>query len=179
MLALSQTTGYAVLALACLSRTPDSYVLAKDIARCTGIPWAYLSKVLHTLEKHGIVESRRGYRGGFKLRRPAEQVTLEDIAAVLERQWPPQCLLGFQDCQGERNCPFHDFWQREREVIREKLRSTTLADLAASSPVIGQVHLELCDSGRGATLQAPRGSRQRKTSGSKRERRKSDGSYSP
>ncbi|WP_347244993.1 Rrf2 family transcriptional regulator [Thermogutta sp.] len=175
MLALSQTTGYAILALGCLSRNPGAFVLAKDIAKCTGIPWAYLSKVLHTLEKHGIVESRRGYRGGFRLRRPAEQVSLEDIAAVLERQWPPQCLLGFQDCQGERNCPFHEFWQREREVIREKLRSTTLGDLTASPLMIDQVRLAWCGSGRDGAAQPRRGGRKQKLGPSKSERSKSDG----
>ena len=52
---LSQTAGYAIVALSCLNERGDAWTLAKDIAECTGIPRPYLSKIFHKLENSGLI----------------------------------------------------------------------------------------------------------------------------
>ena len=131
MLALSQTTGYAILALSCLDGCRDRWVLAKDISECTGIPLPYLSKLLHALNGSGLVRAKRGYRGGFQLAKPAEEVSLLDVSEAVEgRQWIHRCLLGLEDCSDARACPAHEFWREQRARIGEKLRQLTLRDVA-------------------------------------------------
>ncbi|MHC5013665.1 MAG: RrF2 family transcriptional regulator [Planctomycetota bacterium] len=71
MLSLSHTTGYAILALACLEGAGGRWVLSTEIAELTGTPRPYLSRVLHTLRRSGLVRAKRGYRGGFALARAA------------------------------------------------------------------------------------------------------------
>ena len=132
MLCLSQTTGYAILALSCLSQAVGRLVLAKDIAACTGIPLPYLSKILHALHRSGLVHGKRGYRGGFMLARPPAEVSLLEVAEALEgKNWLPHCLIGLDNCDPEHRCPTHDFWTTERAKIEQELRRVGLNDVAA------------------------------------------------
>lgn len=144
MLSLSQTSGYAILALSCLDSTGGKPALARQIAACTGIRLPYLSKMLHALTRSGLIESKRGYRGGFQLARPAEQITLREVAEAIEgRKWLPQCLLGLEKCLDERTCPTHAFWSKQRQQIEKELTRLTLRDVAEFERKRG-VRLESC-----------------------------------
>lgn len=133
MFSLSQTTGYAILALSCLDRCGQGLMLAKDVAACTGIPLPYLSKILNALGRSGLIEAKRGYRGGFALNRSPRDVSFHDVAVAIEGEgYLPQCMLGFVD--GE-HCPDPDggmFWKRERERIERYLHKQRLADVQRS-----------------------------------------------
>jgi Rrf2 family protein len=132
MLSLSQTTGYAILALSCLVDVEDRWVLSKDIAAATGIPGPYLSRVLHELGRSGLIRAKRGYRGGFALARPASRISLLDVTEAVEgHNWKAPCLLGLTDCSQIRGCPTSAFWERELARIERELRKTTLAQVGA------------------------------------------------
>lgn len=131
MLALSQTTGYAILALSCLDEKAEKLVLAKSIARRTGIPKPYLSRILYDLAQSGVIMSKRGYKGGVALSKPALEISLMEIAeAVRGEEWQKSCLLGLAECSDQRACPVHDFWKPVREEVENKLREVTLAEAA-------------------------------------------------
>ena len=131
MLALSRTSGYAILALSRLPGPGGTWSLAKDIASSGGIPPAYLSSVLHALARNGLIKAKRGYRGGFALAKPAEKISvLQVVEAVEGRAWREGCLLGLNECSDERACPSHAFWKTQRNQIEEFLRSLTLAQVA-------------------------------------------------
>jgi Rrf2 family protein len=140
MLSLSQTTGYAILALSCLVEDEDRWVLAKDIAAMTDIPAPYLSRVLHALGRSGLIRTKRGYRGGFALARPASRISLLDVAEAVEgRDWKSPCLLGLTSCAQIRACPTHTFWMRELARIERELRKTTLAQVGGFARPSGVV----------------------------------------
>ncbi len=106
-------------------------MLAKDISKNTGISLPYLSKLLHALTGSGLVHAKRGYRGGFQLAQPAEQITLMEVAeAVGGSDWLPTCLLGLEECSDQRACPTHEFWEKERSRIENELKRQTLRDVA-------------------------------------------------
>lgn len=129
MLSLSQTAGYSILALSCLDE--EHWLLAQDIAERTGAPKPYLSKILHALAKADVIRAKRGYRGGFRLARPAEQISLIDIVEAVEgTAWRARCLLGLETCTDERACPTHEFWKQERARIYECLARISLKDVA-------------------------------------------------
>ena len=145
MLSLSQTTGYAILALSCLVEDQDRWVLSRDIAATTGIPGPYLSRVLHALGRSGLIRAKRGYRGGFALARPASRISLLDVAVAVEgRDWKAPCLLGLTSCAQVRACPTHAFWTRELARIERELRKTTLAQVGGFSRPSGGVRVKPC-----------------------------------
>lgn len=128
MLSLSQTTGYAIKALACLNKPKCRSRSTPQIAACAGVPQPYLAKVLRQLAARGLVTARRGLGGGVSLTRPPEQITLLQIVQAVEGpDWIGDCLLGLDECSDQTTCPTHDFWRRIRGEITDELSRTTLA----------------------------------------------------
>jgi Rrf2 family protein len=131
MLPLSQTTGYAVRALQCLQEPGGHPVLVEEIAKYTGIPHSYLSKLVHKLAKKGLVAARRGHHGGVVLARPSTEITLEQLSEAIDGvAWRKRCLLGLLGCSDEAPCVLHAFWQETLNQVLTRLRAVTLADLA-------------------------------------------------
>jgi len=132
MLSLSQTTGYAIEALAHLHPPGGPPLLLRDIARLARVPAAYLAKRMPDLVAAGLVASRRGQRGGLVLARDPAEITLLQISEAVEaRRWLDGCLLGLAECSDARACPVHEFWKPMRARIEQTLRSTTLAAVIA------------------------------------------------
>lgn len=132
MLCLSQSVGYAIQALATLEASPGSSRLIREIAEDSGVPAPYLTKLLQKLAEADIVTSKRGYKGGVTLKRPASSITLLEISEAIDgRKWLGRCLLGLEECTDARACPTHAFWKQMRGSIEEKLRKTTLANVVA------------------------------------------------
>lgn len=131
-MSLSQTTGYAIEALAHLSSPGGPSLLLRQVARRAAVPYAYLAKRMPDLVSAGLVVSRRGSRGGLVLAREPEAITLLQISEAVEaRRWLDGCLLGLTACSDETACPVHEFWKPVRSRIEKTLRTTTLADVIA------------------------------------------------
>jgi Rrf2 family protein len=126
MLSFSQTTGYAIEALACLARHGSESMMVREIAVCTEMPFPYLSKVFHRLCEAGIVDSKRGYKGGVKLARLPEHISLLQINAAVE------CgRSGSQDEAAAENPRPNTFWEAFHQAYRVQLAAMTLADVLA------------------------------------------------
>jgi len=131
MLSLSQTAGYAILALSYLDPKCEEWVLAKEIAERTGISKPYLSKILHRLGQAGLIHSKRGSKGGLILAKPPDRISVLAISATLDgEEWKESCLLGLPKCGDENPCPLHDYWVRERQKLQKKLADLTLDRVA-------------------------------------------------
>ena len=127
----SQTSEYAIRALSILAQYPtDQYVLVGTLATKADLPHHYLSKILQNLVRMQILESRKGSKGGFRLARPADRITLYDVVNAIENLGTTRrCLLGQAECSDERACPLHEFWVRISNDYLETLQRTSLGDL--------------------------------------------------
>lgn len=131
MAPLSRSAGYAVLALSSMEGPGGRRVQVKDVAAWIGAPVAYLSKVVQTLTRAGLVNAKRGVKGGVALARPATEITLAHVSEALDGEdCRCTCLLGLTECSDDRGCPVHAFWKEQREAIHAEVSRTTLADLA-------------------------------------------------
>jgi Rrf2 family protein len=130
---LSQTIGYAVLALGHLARVEEP-IFVRDIAAATAIPGPYLAKLINQLSRKGLVMTQRGLRGGVLLARRPDEITLMDLCEALDDPIVhKRCMLGFAQCAADLGCPAHKFWAKERTGICEFLSRTTLSDVARAS----------------------------------------------
>jgi Rrf2 family cysteine metabolism transcriptional repressor len=109
-----------------------------EIAEHDGLPLAYLEHLVARLRKAGLVDSRRGSRGGYMLARAPEQITMAEVVEALEGSIAPiECISQGPDgeivCSRESNsshvCPTKLLWTRVRFSIVRTLVETTLADL--------------------------------------------------
>jgi len=133
---LSQTSEYAIRALLFLAQRPaGEAVPATRIAEALGAPANYLAKTLNALAHTRLISSARGPAGGFRLRRPAERITLAEIDDSFGEVRPPAvCLLGDRPCDGRAPCAAHARWAAVCAQMSAPLQATTLADLLAEDP---------------------------------------------
>jgi Rrf2 family protein len=103
------------------------------MARESSVPYAYLEQLIAPLRKAGLVESKRGAQGGYRLTRSPELVRVGEVYRVMEGPVAPM------DCVSEdpadQTCPLIDgcqtrpVWLKVRDSIVDALDSMTLADL--------------------------------------------------
>ena len=125
----SQTVEYALRAVVHLAAEAPDARTTDQIAEVTRVPRAYLSKVLQSLAKSGVVQSQRGMGGGITLGRPATELTiLEVVNAVEPIRRIRTCPLGLA-AHGVRLCPLHSRLDAAMETVEKALGGTTLAEL--------------------------------------------------
>jgi Rrf2 family transcriptional regulator, cysteine metabolism repressor len=118
----------------------ESVVPLAEIAEHDGMPLAYLEHLVARLRKAGLIDSRRGSRGGYLLARAPEQITMAEVVEALEGSIAPiECISEGPDgrvvCSRESDpdhvCPTKLLWTKVRSSIVGALQETTLADLLA------------------------------------------------
>jgi Rrf2 family iron-sulfur cluster assembly transcriptional regulator len=133
---ISKTGLYVIRALAELARTPEDMWLGTAVlAKQIDAPVNYLGKLLHILAREGIILSQKGVRGGVRLARPANEITLYQALEPFENfhRWN-ECLLGQEGCPDVEPCAVNARWAPVLEQVLRFLRETTAADLIVSPP---------------------------------------------
>jgi Rrf2 family protein len=132
---ISAKADYAVRAGAELAAAPDGRPMrAEEIARHQGIPVHFLINILNELKIGGIVQSQRGVKGGYRLARPAEAITLAAIIRAVEGP-----LASVHESRPEEMQypgpaePLRDVWVAVRANLRAVLETVTLAHLAGGA----------------------------------------------
>jgi len=93
---------------------------------------SYMVKILKKLAKEGILVSKRGKNGGFRMGRAPAEVSIADVLVAIERDAIEYfCLHDNRRCPGPDSCPIHSTIERASQAALEVLRSTTMADLCA------------------------------------------------
>jgi len=127
----SQSAEYAIRAMTHLAQQRgDGYCLVREMSEKLDIPSAFLVKVLQPLVGRGLVDSRRGRGGGFRLAKPAAQLGLFEIVDAIDYiSQEAVCALGQAKCSDERACPMHAYWKEAYTAFRRYLADTTLDDM--------------------------------------------------
>lgn len=128
----SSACAHAIRALSQLAMvSPEGYVLLDDLCQQGDLPRHFVAKVFQSLVRGGILESARGRGGGFALARPAREIALWDIVAVVDGvDEVDKCVVGIARCDDRQPCPQHDQWKPIRSQIKRYLKETTLAQMS-------------------------------------------------
>jgi Rrf2 family protein len=143
---ISAKTDYAIRAVVELAAANgEAPVKGERLAAAQGIPLRFLENILVQLRHAGLVESRRGADGGYRLGRPAEEITLADVIRAIDGPLGsvtgdrPEKLAFTGNAERLR-----DVWVAVRAVLRSVLEATTVADVA-SGELPGHVRALLSD----------------------------------
>lgn len=101
-------------------------MLVREIAEATEMPLPYLAKIFHRLSEAGIVETKRGYKGGVKLTRAPAAITLLEIDAAVEG-----AKAGGGESAADPPARPNTFWQAFHKSYRDQLAAMTLAEVLA------------------------------------------------
>lgn len=128
---ISATAQYALRSVVYLASCESDYVSRIEIAELTYIPRDYLLKVLNQLDTAGIIESRRGPGGGYRLvREPARITVLDVVAAVDQIPRIDACPLGIAGHL--KLCPLHQLLDDASRLVEEAFQKTTIQQLIPS-----------------------------------------------
>lgn len=125
---ISQTAEYALRAIVFLADRGEAQT-TQQISQVTHVPAGYLSKVLQSLARAGLVNSQRGVHGGFTLAKPADQLTVwEVVDSVDPIQRIHSCPLGLKS-HGTRLCPMHRRLDDAMAQVEAAFRGSTVQEL--------------------------------------------------
>lgn len=133
---LTAFTDFGLRALMRLAGEPDRSFSTGEIAAEFGISRHHLIKVVGDLAQAGFVTTQRGSGGGFRLARPAHEITLGDVVRALEaRHALVECFReDGGNCVLMPRCRLKGRLASAREAFVRELEQTTLADCAYPSP---------------------------------------------
>ena len=133
---LSLKGDYALRALLVLaSRPPSEIVHIQFISDAQNIPKRFLEQILNDLRNAGFVQSRRGIQGGYRLAKPADQITLAEVIRHVEGALAPVNCVSERfyekcSCPDESRCAIRSVMKEVRDAIVGILGRLTLEDLA-------------------------------------------------
>lgn len=127
---ITRDTDYAVriLKAIALKETKDS--TAAELADELDMPLSHVRKILQVLAKKGPLRSYTGKGGGVELIRPADKISLGEIAALF--QGPvcfSECLFKKRPCSGRAGCSMRSALQNIESLVAKNLDNITLASL--------------------------------------------------
>jgi Rrf2 family protein len=130
---------YGVRLMVELGRQPGSQPVALSaVAEAERLPLSYLEHLVAKLREAGLVTSTRGAHGGYRLARPAAEISMDEVVEALEGQIAPmECFHatpeGKVSCSheidGDHACATKLLWTRVQGGVNKALSGTSLADL--------------------------------------------------
>lgn len=110
----------------------DGFVSLKEVAERQNISMKYLEAIVAMLNKAGLVASKRGKEGGYRLLRTAGEYTVAEILTLTEGSLAPVACMeetGCTACEQSSLCQTLPLWQKLDSIIEDYLRAVTLEDL--------------------------------------------------
>ncbi len=128
---LTKGVEYGIEGILYLARRDRSEpLLIREISRATAIPETFLSKIFQRLASRGLIRSRRGFRGGFSLARPARRITLREIVEAV--QGPIEfhrCFNHLRERGRQHHCHLKRVFGAVQKKVGSILDKTTLEDI--------------------------------------------------
>ncbi|MFN2308594.1 MAG: Fe-S cluster assembly transcription factor [Gammaproteobacteria bacterium] len=133
---LSTKGRYAVTAMLDLAIHADTHpITLADISQCQGISLSYLEQLFAKLRRDGLVEGVRGPGGGYRLAKPAAEISIADIITAVDERVDATLCEGKENCQDGHRCLTHDLWSNLSAQIFNYLAGINLAEFLARPSV--------------------------------------------
>lgn len=130
MIILSKLADYGVIVASRLAVEPARQMTAAALATEARLPRATVAKVLKALAHAGVVTGARGAAGGYRLARPATEISVAEVVAAIDGAIGlTQCTTHTPSCERSEFCPTRTPWQRINHAVSAALGAVTLAEM--------------------------------------------------
>ena len=118
---------YAVRCILYMSgREENQIVSRREISKDMDIPDQFLGKIAQQLARAGILEIIQGARGGYRLRKKPDKITLLDVVeSVTGEIFLNDCLMNPVSCSRSGSCAVNAIWEKARNELRATLKDAT------------------------------------------------------
>ncbi|MCE5185381.1 MAG: Rrf2 family transcriptional regulator [Planctomycetaceae bacterium] len=132
-MSLSQKCQYAIRSIFELSkRYGKGPIRTNEIADAQAIPQRFLENILNELKSTGLIESRRGMRGGYLIARNPADLTVGEIIRLIDGPLDPVKCIGdsrHASCPLQNECSLINLWNRAKAAVEDIYDHTTFQDL--------------------------------------------------
>ena len=130
MIILSKLADYGVIVATHLAVHSDRQANAAAIAAETRLPPATVSKLLKALAHAELVTATRGASGGYRLARPAREISVAEVVAAIDGDIGlTQCSVHVDECAHTNYCPTRPHWGAINRAVGEALSAISLDDM--------------------------------------------------
>jgi Rrf2 family protein len=142
---LTRAADYAVRVMIHLATLPEQErALLPALALATGAPASFLSKVLQTLARSGLIASRRGQLGGFEILPRGRRASIREVIEAIDGPICLNvCLQHGKSCDRKSWCPAHLVWAQAQAAMLQVLGSAIVAGLARQVSPPSSSHVSL------------------------------------
>jgi len=128
----------------------DSVVRIQEISKRQNIPKRFLEQILNDLKSAGILESRRGVSGGYRLRLQPDRITLAQVIRHIEGPLAPVSCVSERfyekcSCPDENKCAIRSVMKEVRDAIVRILEDVTVAQLCERVKLLQGAHANPLD----------------------------------
>lgn len=129
-MSITTRSEYGLRALVVLAeQLPGELISASELSRTEEIPLKYLEQILAELKRAEIIRSQPGARGGYRLARPAREITVGEVVRILDGSQAPMGCTRPVDEAPRAQGNLRVLWQRLHRAITGVLDGTTLEQL--------------------------------------------------
>ena len=108
----------------------DEGILQKEIASRQAIPLKYLDSIITGLRNRGLIINVAGKSSGYRLTKPASDITVYDIYLAFEPELTlVHCLCDSIECKMSEDCPAQDYWFELNTTIKKVMQTSTLEEV--------------------------------------------------
>lgn len=139
---LTVSVEYGIHCLLWLVGSDDAAMSSRELAELQGISPSFVAKIFPKLEKAGIVAASEGVRGGYRLARPAGEISFLDVVDAIEGEKP---LFDCQEVRGRCSvfggnppawttggvCAVHGVMMQAEKAMRDTLARQSLGEVAS------------------------------------------------
>ncbi len=136
MIRMSKETDYGIVVLAYFASAQEGLKQnAREVAMESQLPLPMVRKILKILAREGLLVSQRGAKGGYRLTRGGERISIAEIVTAMEGPLAmTECIEAPGECRHEPVCGVRTSWQKINEVVFQALNNMTLSDLTGPLP---------------------------------------------
>ena len=133
---LSTRGRYAVTAMMDLAiHDIDGPVTLAEISNCQGISLSYLEQLFSRLRQFGLVQGVRGPGGGYRLGKPAQQISVADIIVAVDESIDNTRCKGNENCNKGEKCLTHHLWRDLSDRLYDFLNDISLSEFIKNPEV--------------------------------------------
>ena len=130
---LTTKSEYSLLALVYIARHQENgYIKIENICNEYDISKKYLEQIFTSLKQTRYLKTKTGAKGGYKLAKPAKQITLAEIVRLMDGALAPSTTVSkyfYEKTPLEKEKKIMNVFKEIRDYIAEKVENLTIADL--------------------------------------------------
>jgi len=127
---LTKETDYAIRAILNLARHDNGYLSSRELSRQEGIPLQFLRRILQSLIKDGLLESREGANGGVALKADPAAIKVADLIRLFQGNIQlTECMFRKRICSNRKTCVLRKRIKRIEDMVTREFEDLTIEDL--------------------------------------------------